>query len=71
MEPAHNPYQAPTSDVLVPEPPRDLVQASRGRRFGTYVVDYFGYMLFSVVVGVVLNRSAEINENAYYAYARG
>ena len=49
-----NPYAPPQSDVAAPETSRDIVPASKGRRFGTLLVDYVMFMLLSFGIGVVV-----------------
>ncbi|MBB6096297.1 putative RDD family membrane protein YckC [Povalibacter uvarum] len=51
-----NPYQPPQSEVRDTEELRELVEASRGRRFGTFIVDYIGALIvvFVVSFGMVL-----------------
>lgn len=54
MDSHNNPYQAPESDVSIPEAPMALDAAGKGRRFGTYIVDYVGYMVLAGFIGAVL-----------------
>lgn len=54
MSQQENPYSPPESEIAIDEAPRALVYASRGRRFGTYVIDYLGFVLTSVAFGVFL-----------------
>jgi uncharacterized RDD family membrane protein YckC len=49
-----NPYQPPTSDLEVTPTTNDFTDASKARRFGTLVVDYFGYMIVSIIYGLIL-----------------
>jgi uncharacterized RDD family membrane protein YckC len=55
MEPQNNPYQPPASEVVLHQHgATELIDASRGQRLGTFVVDYIGFMALSVLVGVAL-----------------
>lgn len=54
MDPTANPYHPPESNVEGAAPADGLVDAGKGRRFGTLVVDYVGYMILAFVVGVFL-----------------
>jgi uncharacterized RDD family membrane protein YckC len=54
MERDPNPYSPPKSDVSASEDVRAIVPASRGRRFGTQVVDYVGYFLIALVLQVIV-----------------
>jgi uncharacterized RDD family membrane protein YckC len=47
-----NPYAPPASDVSRSEPDRPIVPAGKGRRFGTFVVDYACFTAFSFCVGM-------------------
>lgn len=52
-----NPYLAPRSNVdsapaEAAPPPKALVAAGKWRRLGTFVVDYFCFMVFGFVVGI-------------------
>ena len=49
-----NPYAPPKSDVSASETSRAIVPASKGRRFGTLLVDYVMFMLLSFGIGVVV-----------------
>ena len=54
METKRNPY-APSSAVLgAEEAPRSMVLASKWRRFGTFLVDYVGFLLISLSVGLAI-----------------
>lgn len=53
MNSAFNPYQAPGSPIEVQDIPRSIEPASKSRRFGTFVVDYAGFLAFGVLIGVV------------------
>ena len=46
-----NPYIPPQSEVSEEPIQRELKFASRGRRFGTFIVDYLGYVLFGMMIG--------------------
>ncbi|MFC0351118.1 RDD family protein [Undibacterium danionis] len=56
MDQTQNPYSPPTAEVLLPEGAvtGKLNLAGNGRRFGTLVVDYLGYLLLAFIVGVVV-----------------
>ncbi|HRE18433.1 MAG TPA: RDD family protein [Rhodocyclaceae bacterium] len=47
-----NPYRPPMSDVADVEPGQASVVASKGRRFGTLLIDYACYMATSFGVGL-------------------
>jgi uncharacterized RDD family membrane protein YckC len=49
-----NPYQPPSSVIDAAVASHSLEPAGRGRRFGTFVVDYVGFMLLGLVVGMIL-----------------
>jgi len=50
-----NPYAAPRSRVEDSAEPFDATEvATRGRRFLNLLIDFFGYMALSVLIGVVL-----------------
>jgi uncharacterized RDD family membrane protein YckC len=51
-----NPYAPPASSVAGAEFEQDrpIVPASRGRRFGTFVIDYLCFLLLSALTGVVI-----------------
>jgi uncharacterized RDD family membrane protein YckC len=52
-----NPYEAPKSTAIEPQKivaPFESLQASRGKRFGTFLIDYICVLLLGIVVGVVL-----------------
>ena len=49
-----NPYAAPRSRVDEAETPESGEVASRGRRFLNLLLDFCGYMLLSMAIGVVL-----------------
>lgn len=56
MEIERNRYAPPRSnvaDVVTPTPP--TVFASKGRRFGTLVVDYIGYFLGAFLMGALID----------------
>lgn len=47
-----NPYRPPQSDVADVEPVQPAIAASKGRRFGTLMVDYACFMLASFCIGL-------------------
>jgi uncharacterized RDD family membrane protein YckC len=50
-----NPYAAPRSRVDNDETSTEAIEpANRGRRFLNFLVDYFGFILFSMVVGALV-----------------
>lgn len=50
-----NPFLPPVSEVADPAVASlALAPASKGRRFGTFVVDYVCFLLLAIVLGVVL-----------------
>jgi uncharacterized RDD family membrane protein YckC len=50
-----NPYAAPRSRVDSDEAPYDATElASRGRRFLNFLIDYVGFILFSMFVGALV-----------------
>jgi uncharacterized RDD family membrane protein YckC len=54
VEIKRNPY-APSSAVLgAEETPHSMVLASKWRRFGTLLVDYVGFLLISLLVGLAI-----------------
>lgn len=59
---AQQPYAPPASDVELDEP-QEMILAGRGRRFGTLMVDYVGFMvigaLFGVVMGILYGAEAD------------
>lgn len=52
MTDAQNPYSPPKSEVVPVEANRPIVPASKGRRFGTLLVDYALFMALSFCVGL-------------------
>ena len=56
MNEAVNPFRPPQSNVELDatSAPLAMRAASRGRRFGTLVVDYIGFMALAIAVGLVL-----------------
>ncbi|MEO8671097.1 MAG: RDD family protein [Tahibacter sp.] len=48
-----NPYQTPNSDVGLADS-NHYELASKGRRFGTLVLDYVGFFVIGIVLGLVL-----------------
>lgn len=53
-QPTANPYQPPQSNVEGAGAAGDLVDAGKGRRFGTLVIDYIGFMVWAFIVGIIL-----------------
>jgi len=51
MNDALNPYSPPQSNVAVADSARELVDASRWRRFGTFAIDYILFLVISFCVG--------------------
>lgn len=50
-----NPYRPPVAEVdLLPDPVDGPALAGKGRRFATLLIDYVGYYVLALVVGVVL-----------------
>jgi uncharacterized RDD family membrane protein YckC len=49
-----NPYEPPQSELEQAPGNLALIDAGKGRRFCTLAVDYAGFLIFSVFVGVVL-----------------
>jgi uncharacterized RDD family membrane protein YckC len=50
-----NPYRPPSSDVAVADQlHHDDEPASKGRRFGTFAVDYACYLVFAFIVGALI-----------------
>ena len=49
-----NPYAPPASDVSGVEPERAIVPASKGRRFGTLVIDYVCFQVLAFCIGLVI-----------------
>jgi uncharacterized RDD family membrane protein YckC len=49
-----NPFRAPASNVEVTTHPEVLPDASKGQRFGTFVVDYVVFTLCSFAVGAAV-----------------
>lgn len=54
MNTEYNPYSPPTSVINDHADSHDQVAASKGRRFGTWLIDYFIYYLIMFVIGAVL-----------------
>jgi uncharacterized RDD family membrane protein YckC len=54
VEIERNRYAPPRSNVDATAPPCPTDFASKGRRFGTLVVDYIGYSLSAFVIGVLI-----------------
>jgi uncharacterized RDD family membrane protein YckC len=49
-----NPYRAPDSGSLDASTPRAGELASKGRRFGTLLIDYFGYFVCCFIAGMFI-----------------
>ncbi len=49
-----NPYLPPRSEEGIVEEAREIIAASRGRRFGTLVIDYLGLMALSFCLSEVM-----------------
>lgn len=49
-----NPYSPPQSDIAIVNTKRAMVRASRGRRFGTLLVDYALFILLAFCIGIVI-----------------
>jgi uncharacterized RDD family membrane protein YckC len=51
-----NPYAPPASNVsgAEPETARSIVPASKGRRFGTLLIDYVCFLVVSALIGVIV-----------------
>lgn len=49
-----NPYQPPKAAVEDPLESHEIEPASKGLRFGTYVVDFIGFYAFAFLAGFVL-----------------
>jgi len=47
-----NPYRAPAANIDNSEFGPEVMLAGKGRRFGTFIVDYVGFMLFSFLFGM-------------------
>jgi uncharacterized RDD family membrane protein YckC len=52
MSDENNIFQPPRSNVVEAEPTYALNRAGKGRRFGTFVVDYLCFLAFSMLIGV-------------------
>lgn len=54
MSVEHNPYQPPVSPLAdrAPDESRAIEPASKGKRFGTFVVDYICFLVLSFMVGI-------------------
>ena len=55
----YNPFEPPKSDDSADQPdsldqPGSLVDASKGRRFGTLVIDYIGLATFGGIIGIAI-----------------
>ena len=53
MNDDRNPYQPPTAEISLPAPPAEAPLASKGRRFGTLIVDYVGFYLSGALLGIL------------------
>ena len=53
-EPDVDPYRPPATNVESAPGARPIVLASRGRRFGTFVVDQAGVFVLAFVIGIVV-----------------
>jgi uncharacterized RDD family membrane protein YckC len=50
-----NPFRPPTADVeLAPEAASGLPVAGKGRRFATLLLDYIGFYVLALVIGMLL-----------------
>jgi uncharacterized RDD family membrane protein YckC len=49
-----NPYQPPHVDTVIAPTRRPIVRASKGRRFGTFVIDYIAFILVSGCFGLAM-----------------
>jgi uncharacterized RDD family membrane protein YckC len=49
-----NPYQASDTSVAPVVEHDNLTDASKGRRFGTFFIDYIGYFVFSILFGGII-----------------
>jgi uncharacterized RDD family membrane protein YckC len=49
-----NPYLPPKGIVTAPDDRRAIIPASRGRRFGTFIVDYVCFLGVSAGIGILL-----------------
>lgn len=54
MDQETNLYQPPRSDVALEVQPLTAEPASKGRRFGTFVIDYLCFLALSFAVGVTI-----------------
>jgi uncharacterized RDD family membrane protein YckC len=53
VDESHNPYQPPKANVETLPGVRPINIAGKGRRFGTFVVDYIGNLLLGVAIGFI------------------
>ncbi|HET7845501.1 MAG TPA: RDD family protein [Xanthomonadales bacterium] len=51
---APNPYNAPRSNVAMPDDASGFPDASRGRRFATWLIDYIMFLGLAAAIGVVV-----------------
>jgi uncharacterized RDD family membrane protein YckC len=56
VEPASNPYRPPTATVetIADDTTVAFEVAGKGRRFLTWVVDYAGFLVLSMLIGIVI-----------------
>ncbi len=54
MEPGSNPYQPPRSNVAMPAAAREVIAVGKGRRLGTFLVDYLGFLVLAAVFGFIV-----------------
>lgn len=54
MATVENPYQPPVIEAPTVANNRGMVLASKGQRFGTFVIDYLCYLAISFAVGVFI-----------------
>jgi uncharacterized RDD family membrane protein YckC len=55
MQSDANPYHPPQSNVELPSAQSPSLEASKGRRFGTFVVDYVCFLACCFAIGIVLS----------------
>lgn len=66
MSEQFNPYQPPSAEVVSVRPIQIREPASRGRRFGTLMVDYCGYLVLSAIVGLVVGIVVGPTASTYF-----
>jgi hypothetical protein len=54
MSDSIDPYRSPESNTVAVALPAEVVPAGKGRRFGTFIVDYIGFFILSFVIGFVI-----------------